>query len=170
MITLDWLRVGGWSSTSTSLGLTNRNILKLLSWQFLGQRTNKKLNHIRILVSLHSSDGDPKEQLFGLNPRNTGHGAIAKLSRDFLVIVNQLVKLDVTWARELESESSIIRESEGVDVVWDETLWEAIVLEEVMDICGCFCDCDGGWKVIDTGFWESDGEREMGLWEKGEEE
>lgn len=87
-----------------------------------------------------------------MNPRNTGHGAIAKLSRDFLVIVNQLVKLDVTWARELESESSIIRESEGVDVVWDETLWEAIVLEEVMDICGCFCDCDGGWKVIDTGF------------------
>lgn len=139
---------------SACLALTHRNILKLFSWQPLRQSTNVELNRIRVLISLNTSHRDPKKQLFGLNSRHTGHRPIAQLSVDFLVIVDQLVKLHVTWVCELDAERSVVGESVGFDVVWDETLREAVLGEEVMDVGD---GSEWGGLTVGIELWVSEG-------------
>lgn len=112
---------------SASLGLTHWYILKLFCRQLLRQSTDVEVNHIGVLISLNPSDRDPKKQLLGLNPRHAGYGPVAQLSIDFLVIVNQLIELHIARGCELDGESSIVGQSVGLDVVREETLWEAVL-------------------------------------------
>lgn len=110
-----------------SLGLTGGYLFKLISRKPLGQRPNIELDHTRILISLNPSDREPQEQFLGLDPRHVRDRPISQFASNLLVIVNQLVELDVTGAEEIDLKVSIFRESVGLDVVWEDTLWETIL-------------------------------------------
>lgn len=51
-----------------------------------------------------------------------------------LIIVNELVKLDVAGALKLDLEDTIFGECVGLDVVGDDTLWEVVFREKIVDV------------------------------------
>ena len=87
-------------------------------------------------MDLDSGDGEPQEELLGLDSRNFGDGAVTKLAGNLCVIENKLIdEVDVARGAELEAEVAVGGERVGNDVVGKETLGEAVVREEVVDVC-----------------------------------
>lgn len=85
---------------------------------------------------INSGDGDPQEELLGLNPGHIGDRPITEMTLDLLVVVHKVIKLNVAGVIHMDLEFSILRQRVLLDGGGDQAPGEAEMGEEVVDVLG----------------------------------
>lgn len=100
----------------------------------LREETHLKLDAAVGGAGLDGGDGKPGEELLGLDPGKVRDDAVADLTPDGLLVVDEVGELDVARRRELHHELAILGEREARHRVRKEPLGEPKALERVVSV------------------------------------
>ena len=115
------------------MAVAGRDVLELIGGELLGQGAHEEFDGARLVVGLDSGDGEPQEELLGLDSGDVGDGSVGKLAGDEGVVIDEAVEVDVAGASELDAEGAVIGEGVGLDGVGENTLGEAVFAEQIVD-------------------------------------
>lgn len=122
------------AGASGSFGLAVRDALELLLREWLGEEANLELDGSIGGVGLDGGDGDPDEELLGLDAGEIGDGTVGELPTDGLLIVDEVGELDVARRLELDHELTVRGERVALHRVGEEPRGEPVRGERIVHL------------------------------------
>ena len=120
-------------AAAPDLRLAGRHGLELGGRQGLGEEADLELDLAFGGLGDDAGDGDPDEELLGLDAGDVSDLAVGYLAGDPLLVVDEVGEVDVAGGGELNDEVAVGGEGVGLDGVGEEPAGEAVLREEVVD-------------------------------------